>query len=181
MKITFATPGLSNDSASREGKRVRAIVNKYLPIIGEASYNLGHITFKVKNAFGPRSSAAQNASALEALLRVLTELNCYYLRSRRHTKFIPYLYESGVIYSRTHVWDTIPALYMRGYGDCKSLTCARVAELLTYGERLVKPVFRFDPRPRGTMFHILVMYPNGDWEDPSRLLGMRGPQELAPH
>lgn len=178
MKIVFATPGLSNDSASREGIKVRSIVKKYLPFIGKAEYHLGHITFRIKDAFRPRSSAAKNAMALEALLSVLTELNCHYLRTRKHA---PYLYNTRVIYSRTHVWDTIPALYMRGYGDCKSLTCARVAELLVSGRKLVKPVFRFDPKPNGTMFHILVMYPDGSWEDPSRLLGMRGPQELSPH
>lgn len=176
MRLVFAIPGLSTDANSAEGKLVRKMVNKYLPRIGKVTYGFDALTFKVKGAFGLHSSAIKNAKALEALLMLLTEINCYYLRTRPP---VAPLYNAGVYYSRTTVWDSIPALYMRGYGDCKSLTAARVAELLTHGYSRVRPVFRFDRNRRGTMFHILVMYPDGSPEDPSKILGMRAPQELA--
>jgi hypothetical protein len=132
--------------------------------------------FRIVDAFNPRSTDKQNAIALEALLRCLIDLNVLWLQQYPAT---PALYDSGVYYARTTVWDTIPALYTRGYGDCKSLTAARIAELW-YGMNIhTIPVFRFDAQPDGTMFHILVMMLNGLNEDPSKILGMVGPQELA--
>ncbi len=155
---------------------MRAIVSRYLPRIGKASYGPGRIVFRIVDAFNPRSTDKQNAIALEALLRCLIDLNILWLQQYPNT---PALYDSGVYYSRTTVWDTIPALYARGYGDCKSLTAARIAELwLTMNIHTI-PVFRFDTQADGTMFHILVMMLDGLNEDPSKILGMVGPQELA--
>lgn len=175
MRIVFATPGFPTDSESVGGQRVRAIVSRYLPAIGKVSYGPGRIVFRIVDAFNLRSTARQNAIALEALLRCLIDLNILWLQQYPYT---PRLYESGVVYARTQIWDTIPALYARGFGDCKSLTAARIAELFIAGIASV-PVFRFDAQPEGTMFHILVMLLNGLNEDPSKILGMVPPQELA--
>lgn len=175
MRLVFAIPGFPTDSDSVGGKQVRAIVSKYTPRIGRASYGPGRIVFRIVDAFNPRSTELQNAIALEALLRCLIDLNILWLQVHPYT---PPLYHSGVYYARTEVWDTIPALYARGYGDCKSLTAARVAELFVTGIHTV-PVFRFDSQDFGTMFHILVMTLDGLNEDPSKILGMVGPQELA--
>jgi hypothetical protein len=175
MRIVFATPGFPTDSDSVGGKRVRAIVSKYSPRIGRASFGPGRIVFRIVDAFNPRSTELQNAIALEALLRCLIDLNILWIEVHPYT---PPLYDSGVYYARTEVWDTIPALYARGFGDCKSLTAARVAELFMAGIHTV-PVFRFDPQEFGTMFHILLMMLNGLNEDPSKILGMVAPQELA--
>lgn len=126
------------------------------------------MVFDLPHVFHSQSYASDNATVLQALLHCLTHLNCLYLR--RHPK-CPSLYESGVIYDRTMVWDTIPSLYNRGYGDCKSLTCALLAE---YSCRRVwaRPVFRWivDAKKQ-TNYHILVQTSRG-FEDPSKILGM---------
>ncbi len=128
------------------------------------------ITFSIPHAFFPDSSQEDNAYALRALLDCLIRLNLVYLRSHSPAS----LYRSGVRYGRTQVWDTIPALYERGYGDCKSLTAALIAEYRVKGIQAM-PSFRFNPRNDGSGmsdYHINVQMPDGTFEDPSRVLGM---------
>lgn len=128
-------------------------------------------TFKLPNVFSRDVAERDNAFALRALLDALTEINRIYLYHRPHT---PTLYESGVRYGRTQVWEPIPALYKRGFGDCKSLSAALVAERKQVGQD-AKAAFRFMPRKdgNGTNYHILVQSPNRNgWEDPSKVLGM---------
>jgi hypothetical protein len=121
---------------------------------------------------------------LRVLLDSLIALNVWYLR---HHPARP-LYQAGVRYARTDVWETIPDLYAMGYhgtdlpdsnfkahwgrfGDCKSLTAALVAERRLAG-RPADPAFRFATRKGGhNLFHILVRVENG-YEDPSAELGM---------
>ncbi len=125
------------------------------------------ITFNVPHVFFPGSSQDENADALRILLDGLIRLNLAYLR--HHS--CPALYQAGVVYGRTEIWDTIPALYARKYGDCKSLTAAMVAQLRMKGHD-AKPCFRFQPRPDGGLdYHILVQVGN-KFEDPSKVLGM---------
>jgi len=173
MKITFAAPGLSTDPTSREGKRARKVIGTCAKAVGKATLNSGAIVFTVDRAFDRRSSANANAKALEALMVALTDLSSLYLRCFPDT---PALYDSGVYYRRTEIWDTVPALYARGFGDCKSLAACRVAELRRQGYAC-RPVFRFATGPSMTMFHILVMHSDGTFEDPSKILGMVAPQE----
>lgn len=125
-------------------------------------------TFEVP-AFEANSSLLQNAEALNALLDCLTTINVIFLKFHPNT---PKLYDSGVIYDRTTVWDSTPALYARRYGDCKSLTCALVAEYKIQG-KAAKPVFRWVRRTeeKDMIFHILVQTVAG-FEDPSKILGM---------
>lgn len=135
------------------------------------------ITFSLPHVFYPGSNPEENADALRALLDMLVCQNLAYLRNHA---VLP-LYQSGVVYGRTRVWDTIPALYRRRFGDCKSLACARVAELKLYGHE-ARPVFRFATAPSGKLlFHILVehtdQYGRITYEDPSKKLGM-GADEL---
>jgi len=109
----------------------------------------------------------ENAAALRILLDCLIALNSAYLETYN---VVP-LYESGVRYRRTNTWSTLPALYERGYGDCKSLTAALVAERRKMGIP-ANPVFRWIPNNTGGIsYHILVQTPQG-FEDPSRALGM---------
>jgi hypothetical protein len=133
------------------------------------------ITFNIPHVFYPGSSRDDNADALRALLDCLIRLNQVFIR--RHAPLG--LYHSRVVYGRTEVWDTIPALYDRGYGDCKSLTAALIAEYRMKGIEC-SPVFRWIDSPRGdgaVLYHILVMkYGAGgniEFEDPSKRLGMR--------
>jgi hypothetical protein len=154
------------------------------------------IVLNVHQAFYPGASEVDNACALRALLDCMVALNLAYLRYHP----VPSLYESGVVYGRTTIWEPTAALYLpnkhpsreRGKvwwnpvgevggkkrGDCKSLTAARIAELRAAGQ-VANPVFRFSNRADGSGyqdFHILVQTPSG-WEDPSRKLGM-GKDEL---
>ena len=125
------------------------------------------VTYNLPHVFYPGSSPTANAQALEKLLETLTEANVEYLRRNPTVR----LYNSGVYYDRTTEWDSIPALYTRRYGDCKSLTCALVAEYRLQGLR-AKAVFRHVMNSKGSYdFHILVRTPNG-FEDPSKVLGM---------
>ena len=127
-----------------------------------------YITFNINDAFNGQSNDLNNAYTLRALLNCMVELNKAYLILNPKT---PPLYESGVKYARTVLWEPIPALYSRQMGDCKSLATARIAELQMKGVPC-EPVFRFYARPDGNKdFHILVRTARG-WEDPSKKLGM---------
>ena len=136
----------------------------------------------------------ENAETLNVWLEALVDTNLIYLRHHRDT---PALYKAGVHYARTDDWDPIPRLYEVGYhgtdspdsrvprhfgifGDCKSLSCARVAELRMKG-KVAKPVFRFAEKPftaangqQGTrmLYHILVQTGIQSYEDPSKECGM---------
>lgn len=134
------------------------------------------VMFGIDGAFHAQASKSSNATALRALLDCLIELNVIFLDAYPNT---PGLYESGVVYYLMPVrapWDTIPTLFARHYGDCKSLAAARIAELRHNGQT-ARPVFRHIQNGWGTMFHILIQHDNGQWECPSRILGMRTAQE----
>jgi len=127
------------------------------------------ITYSLPHVFHPGASQVENAQVLKILLDTLINFNTAYLKN--HTA-LP-LYQSGVIYGRTQIWEPIPALYARGYGDCKSLSAALIAEYRKRGIAC-KPVFRFieNARQPGSInYHILVQTENG-FEDPSKVLGM---------
>ncbi len=119
--------------------------------------------------FHPSASDEDNALALQALLEALIQVNRVYLRRYPRT---PKLYKSGVVYGRTRVWDSIPDLQARKYGDCKSLTAQQVAELRESGVKC-RPAFRFalNPQTGQKDFHILTQI-GSKFEDPSRKLGM---------
>lgn len=125
------------------------------------------ITFDLPHVFFPGSDSEENAYALRALLDCLISLNRAYLRNHA----VPALYQSGVVYGRTQVWDTIPALYQRGFGDCKSLSAALIAQYREAGKEC-RPVFRWVEKRNGVKdFHILVQV-GRVFEDPSKVLGM---------
>ena len=175
MNIIFAIPGFRTDAQSVEGRAVREVVSACAKAVGSAEFKPGAVVFRIDRAFSPRASKETNARALEVLLAALCALDRIWLASGRGA--LP-LYSTPVYYARTMVWDTIPALYARGYGDCKSLSACRVAELREAGT-WCRPVFRFQGTPRSTLFHILIMFEDGSWECPSALLGMHANQERA--
>ena len=127
------------------------------------------IPFDLGFVYHPGASDEDNAMVLAVLLEALTACDIIFLKRSK----VPKLYKAGVTYGRTRVWDSIPDLYARRYGDCKSLTAARCAELRMAGED-AKPVFRFaqNEQTGHRDFHILVQRGNGTYEDPSRTLGM---------
>ncbi len=174
MNIVFAIPGFSVDSKSAEGREVRRAVDWCAGRVGSRKYKPGAVVFTIGRAFYPRASDWANAAALETLLACLCALDSIWLKY--HPNHVP-LYNTSVYYERTLVWDTIPALYLRGFGDCKSLTACRIAELRCRGV-WCRPEFRHKSHVSSTMFHILVMLGGLDNnEDPSKALGMMAHQE----
>lgn len=174
MKIVFAIPGFLVDSKSTEGREVQRTIKWCAKRVGSAKFRPGAVVFTIDRAFNPRASDQVNAAALEVLLACLCELDMIWLRY--HPGHIP-LYETGIFYERTTIWDTIPALYARGFGDCKSLSAVRVAEMRSRGQ-WCRATFRHKSEVNSTMFHILIMLGAGDsWEDPSKALGMTDHQE----
>lgn len=129
------------------------------------------IVISLPHVFHSSASQVEEAEALMLLLEALVALDRTYLRHHA----VKGLYRSGVVYGRTVEWDTIPAVLQRGYGDCKSLTAWRIAELRERGIEC-RPVFRWVRRKNGRKdFHILVATQRGVgdvWEDPSKTLGM---------
>jgi len=125
------------------------------------------IIYDLPHVFNPLADPKENAYVLSALLDCLVSINEAYLRD--HT--VLDLYHSGVVYGRTEHWDCIPALYAKGYGDCKSLSAALIAQYRKKGIE-AEPVFRWIRNSGGgTDFHILVQTIKG-FEDPSKVLGM---------
>lgn len=110
------------------------------------------------------------AERLRIMLDALVRLDLLEMKQRRY----PPLYKSGVRYQREpkeqgrfERWKTIKDLVMTGNGDCEDLASARVAELRMMGIRAVPWLKR-----KGNTWHVVVKYPNGRIEDPSRRLGM---------
>jgi hypothetical protein len=110
-------------------------------------------------------------SDLAPALAALTGLNLSIMR--RHA--LPQLYDSGVRYQREAIahgrpreqWLTAPVVLSRGAGDCEDLCCYRAAELRLKGIAAIAMA-----RPSSVGWHIVVKYPDGQIEDPSRKLGM---------
>lgn len=106
------------------------------------------------------------------LLNTLVNLNQAELRTYK----LPWLYKSGVRYrrepkipGRTEKWKTFSQIVRDGYADCEDLAAARVSELR------VKAGIKAIPwlKKKGKVWHVVVRYPDGTLEDPSRKLGMR--------
>lgn len=133
------------------------------------------IVFNLSSVFYPGSNSDEDAYVLRCMLDALIGVNLAYLRYHA----APPLYRAGVVYGRTQEWESIPDVMLRGFGDCKSLSAWRVAELRNKDLK-ANPVFRWRVRSDGSRikdFHILVQTMTG-YEDPSRQLGM-GANEWA--
>lgn len=117
--------------------------------------------------------------ALDVLLNALVQVNLICLKKSEY----PPLYKSGVRYVRelsmpdwankpVERWKTIPFVFRDQMGDCEDLSCWLVAENLSRGIRC-KPKQIKMQAPSGILqLHIVVEYPNGRIEDPSKVLGM---------
>lgn len=182
MDITFDAPHvLQSGSLLDEAAKpiMKRCLRKLRQVCPRATiYRSGptQCTWSLPTVFNAGSVPVENAEAIQALLGCLTELDMLYRVQTGEPDFersVPDLYESGVYYDRTEVWDTTPALYARGYGDCKSLACSLAAERRLEGESC-KTVFRYLPHRSGPLhvtYHILNLTPQG-WEDPSKVCGM---------
>ena len=115
------------------------------------------------------------ATWLSPMLRALTDIDASYLLA---TPSAPLLYDSGVVYrmdpTGRELWWDIPRVLRERAGDCKKLACWRAAELrIRYGvEAHALPVMQ-SLSGDVLVVHVVVQYPDGMTEDPSRRLGMR--------
>jgi hypothetical protein len=178
-QITMAIPQLFQAGSSpAEKSAIRQAIEKCMQTLKKLDSRTSvkqsgdsQLVFALPHVFQPGSDLGENAAALEPLLECLCDIDLAYRVSHPNRVF---LYDSPVYYERTVVWDSTPALYARGYGDCKSLTATRVSEYRAAGQE-ARPVFRFlppDQTPKGQFqYHILVLGPYG-WEDPSKIKGM---------
>lgn len=109
---------------------------------------------------------------MRCALGALTAVNRVLMRHwRRSGKEVPELYASGVRYKRQppERFLTFPRILERGEGDCDQLCCYRAAELQELGID-ARAVPR---RVRDGLMHVVVRWPNGRFEDPSKRLGMK--------
>ena len=109
-----------------------------------------------------------SAPAINAALEGLVALNMSQMRARK----FPPLYASGIRYRRDQgeTWDSAQVCIKRGYGDCEDLAAYRAAELRCRGVPARAVVRR--SRTPGVAWHCVVCLPNGQYEDPSKKLGM---------
>lgn len=192
MQISFALPHINSPTTSSvERERVLMVLKNAVSQLQKlhgasraasvsppsgavnGSGRKTRFTFNLPTFFNPRSTQTIDDKALHILMEALTQINIIFLEYHPN---IPKLYDSGVFYARTQIWDPIPALYARGYGDCKSLTAAMVSQRRKDGKEAY-PVFRWvranNPLKKGeTNYHILVQNHRGLFEDPSKVLGM---------
>jgi len=128
------------------------------------------ITFCLESFKGPSPGAA---ATLRTMLDALTSVNVQWLRANPNA---PSLYASGVVYQREppgrEDWQDIPCTLRRRNGDCEDLACWRAAELVVRSGIPAFAQFKWRKQPNGTLYHIVVQLPNGQIEDPSRVLGM---------
>lgn len=110
-----------------------------------------------------------------ALCMTLAASNVPLVRSRK----VPRLYASGVHWQREgnvpgvpEEWRNALAVLRAGEGDCEDLTAWRLAELWLDGEREAKPFLRLRRQFGRRRWHFLVQHASGQFEDPSRRLGM---------
>lgn len=117
-----------------------------------------------------------DSAQLRVLLDALVKLDLIELVRNRG---IPSIYKAGVRYKREpkrveddfERWKKISQILRDGHGDCEDLACAIVAERRIKKIRAVPWLIK-----RNHTWHVVVKYPDGSIEDPSRKLGMRKPK-----
>ena len=146
------------------------------------------VTFVLGSFDGDRKSEARKIlrhKTLYECLDALTRIDLHEILAAKGR--IPFLYESGVRYKAEpegqEDWlDVLAALDAykaeKNGGpvatiDCEDLACWRAAELQAQGIA-AHPVFVWRKMQNGShLYHIVVRWPDGRLEDPSRRLGMK--------
>lgn len=133
------------------------------------------------NLFGTPGAEPLSEAALTHLLEALTLADQIYLRQHPEC---PHPYLSGVRYEEEPFgqedWQSIRELLERKTGDCEDLAaylCAWKREREGIPARCYfthRNVRHAQTGGMVALYHIVVRYPNGQIEDPSRRLGMKG-------
>ncbi len=111
---------------------------------------------------------------VDDLLWVLFRRDCAWLA---RNLWAPELYRSGVRYELEPIerWRAWPIILRERRGDCECLCCARASELVIRHGIGARPVAQRLKSPESEpRYHVLVCWPDGQLEDPSRVLGMKG-------
>lgn len=142
------------------------------------------VTF-VSSHFNGAADRQHSHEVLAIMLGALFRVDCSYLIHHPET---PPLYSAGVRYRREPLgqerWEDVRQVLKQGHGDCEDLACWRAAELAVRGVP-AWPAFRWrkvqtrEGKPV-TVYHIVVAFPDGRIEDPSRVLGMGAPGDVSP-
>jgi len=112
-------------------------------------------------------------------LETLCQINEWHHKQHK----LPILYRSGVRYEAEppgqEEWLDIITLLRKQKGDCEDIACARVAEIRHHLKIAAVPAIRWKNFQTGfnkivTLVHVLVLWPDGKIEDPSKVLGMGG-------
>lgn len=115
----------------------------------------------------------ETAKMLLGLLTKLVEANLVYLRRFPKT---PHPYAANIRYIREkpgeETWQGIGQILAKGGGDCEDLASYLAAYEQFHGVNAT-PLVLYKQLPQGHLFHIVVKYPDGRKEDPSKKLGMR--------
>jgi hypothetical protein len=124
-------------------------------------------------------------------LESLTQINEWHLATNPN---LPSLYDAGVRYKEEppgrEDWCDAPTVIKQGWGDCEDLAAYRCAELRAMGvdaecvirSRYIDPSScrkagypaKLIPRDGIYLVHVMVRWPDGHIECPSKILGMRG-------
>jgi hypothetical protein len=117
------------------------------------------------------------AKSFAALIEAQAEANRFLMVKMR----IPELYRAGIRF-QNEPWAgkfeniaSVAVVIKRGWGDCDDLVAWRIGELRNQGIQATARIYwRTHDTPRGPMrlYHVEVRHPNGEIEDPSRLIGM---------
>lgn len=132
------------------------------------------ITYALELFNGPAERELSRRT-LGIMLDCLFEIDRLYLRTHPKT---PLIYRSGVRYMEEppgqEDWQDVPTCLRMGIADCEDVSCWRAAELNERFGIAARPFFRESRRPDGGyLYHVVVRYPDGRIEDPSKILGMR--------
>lgn len=126
--------------------------------------------------FGNERDKERSQKSILILLNALVAINMEWLKAHPRT---PGLYQSGIRYERENVevWQAIPQLLASKRGDCEDLACYLTAELRMKGV-MAKPFLKSKRVGNFTLFHVVVMLPDGRILDPSKRLGMSASAEV---
>lgn len=89
---------------------------------------------------------------------------------------IPPLYSGAVRYRREKpdLWSPPSDVLKRGYGDCEDLAAWLCAQRRSQGKNCRAVAYKAGNVGRKRLWHVVVQYPDGRVEDPSKMLGMKG-------
>ena len=128
--------------------------------------------------FNGERDAEISAMAMSHFVELLFRLDIDQMRKRD----FPYLYSAGVRYHsmappcpelQGDLWLDASVLLRTHKGDCKDLSAYHAAWMNVYKGVRCRPVFRRKFLEKGfSLYHFVVLWPDGSIEDPSLKLGM---------